>query len=337
MMEKILEVKDLNVSFNTYAGEVQAVRGVSFDLKQKECLAIVGESGSGKSVTAKAIIKLIHDPGVIKKGSSIKYLGEELANKNFDQMRKIRGSEISMIFQDALTSLNPTKKVGHQVAQSLIIHQKMGKREAFDKAVEMLRFVKIPNPERRANQYPHEFSGGMRQRAMIAMALVNKPNILIADEPTTALDVTIQAQIIDLLKDMQEELNTAIVMITHDLGVVAGSADRIAVMYGGMIVEQGPKKEIFYRPKHPYTWALLNSVPRLNTKSKETLYSIKGTPPDLIQPPLGCPFAPRCEFRLNICNEKMPTAYPIIEGHDAKCWLLDERAPKVKVFERLEV
>ncbi len=268
---KMLEVKDLEVSFHVYSGEVKAVRGISFDLMEGETIAIVGESGSGKSVTSKAIMQLIHEPGEIKSTSSVKLDGDELIGLNFDQMRKYRGRQVSMIFQDALASLNPTRKVGKQIAESLIIHHKIPKKEAFKQAVEMLRTVKIPDPERRANQYPHEFSGGMRQRAMIAMALINRPKVLIADEPTTALDVTVQAQIMQLIADMKKEINTSVILITHDLGVVAGSANRVFVMYGGKIVESGLTTDIFYHPKHPYTWALLNSVPRLNTEHKDEL------------------------------------------------------------------
>lgn len=337
MSKKLLEVNNLCVSFKTYSGEVQAVRDVSFDLMEGETIAIVGESGSGKSVTSKAIMQLIHEPGIIKEGSSVKLDNQELIGLSYNEMRRYRGKQVSMIFQDALASLNPTRKVGKQVAQSLIIHHNMKPDEAYKKAVEMLRTVKIPDPERRANQYPHEFSGGMRQRAMIAMALINNPKVLIADEPTTALDVTVQAQIMKLIDDMKKEIGTSVILITHDLGVVAGTANRVFVMYGGKIVESGTTRDIFYNPRHPYTWALLNSVPRLNTKRKDVLYSIKGTPPDLLIPPPGCPFAPRCEYRLNICNRRMPEYYDIEEGHKSACWLCDKNAPAIEKFKRVEV
>ncbi len=334
---KMLEVNNLEVSFHTYSGEVKAVRGISFDLTEGETVAIVGESGSGKSVTSKAIMQLIHKPGEIKSTSSVKLDGEELIGLNYNEMRKFRGAQVSMIFQDALASLNPTRKVGKQIAESLIIHHNIPKKEAFKQAIEMLRVVKIPDPERRANQYPHEFSGGMRQRVMIAMALINRPKVLIADEPTTALDVTVQAQIMKLIDDMKKECNTSVILITHDLGVVAGSARRVFVMYGGKIVESGLTTDIFNNPKHPYTWALLNSVPRLNTSHKDELYSIKGTPPDLLLPPKGCPFAPRCEHRLNICNRKMPEYYYFENEQRAACWLCDPKAPETSGFKKVEV
>ncbi len=337
MKDKLLEVNNLEVSFHTYSGEVKAVRGISFDLLRGDTIAIVGESGSGKSVTSKAIMQLIHKPGEIKSTSSIKLDGEELVGKTFDEMRKYRGRLVSMIFQDALASLNPTRKIGKQVAESLIIHHGINKDEALKQAIEMLRLVKIPDPERRANQYPHEFSGGMRQRAMVAMALINRPKVLIADEPTTALDVTVQAQIMKLIDDMKKEIGSSIILITHDLGVVAGTASQVYVMYGGKIVEHGSTNEIFYNPKHPYTWALLNSVPHLNIEHKEELFSIKGTPPDLLMPPAGCPFAPRCEKRLNICNRLMPPAFLISEGHESSCWLCHDKAPQTEQFKRLEV
>ncbi|MFI3252780.1 MAG: ABC transporter ATP-binding protein [Eubacteriales bacterium] len=337
MSDILLDVKNLEVSFHTYSGEVKAVRNISFDLKRGETIAIVGESGSGKSVTSKAIMQLIHKPGEIKSTSSIKLEDKELVGLSYNEMRKYRGEQVSMIFQDALASLNPTRRIGQQVAESLIIHHGVPKKEALLQAVEMLRLVKVPDPERRARQYPHEFSGGMRQRAMIAMALINKPKVLIADEPTTALDVTVQAQIMELIADMKEEIGTSVILITHDLGVVAGAAARVFVMYGGKIVESGSTEEIFYNPKHPYTWALLNSVPRLNIAHKEELYSIKGTPPDLLTPPAGCPFAPRCDHRMSICNRLLPEEFEISQGHTSSCWLSHEKAPVVDVFQKLEV
>lgn len=331
-MSKLLEVKNLKVSYHTYAGEVQSVRGVSFEVNEGETLAIVGESGCGKTVTAKSLMRLIQTPpGEIKKGSEILFKGKDIVKMTEEQLRSYRGAEISMIFQDPMTSLNPTMTIGKQIAESLIIHRNMKKDEAMNEAIKMLKLVNIPNAEKRVHQYPHEFSGGMRQRAMIAIALACIPKILVADEPTTALDVTIQAQIMDLIKDLQNKLGTAVVLITHDLGVVADVADRIQVMYAGKIIERGSTNEIFYDPKHPYTWALLQSVPRLETSHKDTLYSIKGTPPDLVKPPVGCPFAARCEYAMPICKQEMPEATTISETHEVLCWLQHPNAPKVEV------
>lgn len=330
-MEKLLEVKNLRVSFHTYAGEVQAVRGVNFHLDAGETLAIVGESGCGKSVTAKALMRLIQvPPGEIKKGSEILFEKKNVLNMNDNDVRKFRGGDISIVFQDPMTSLNPTMTVGKQIAETLIIHRGLPKDQAFAEAVKTLKLVNIPNADKRAKQYPHEFSGGMRQRAMIAIALACSPKILIADEPTTALDVTIQAQIMDLIKDLQNKLNTAVILITHDLGVVADFADRIQVMYAGVIVERGTVDEIFYEPHHPYTWALLRSVPRLNTEHKNALYSIKGTPPDLLKTIIGCPFAARCEYAMGICREAMPETSELSETHGVCCWLQHPNAPKVE-------
>ncbi|MCY6960365.1 MULTISPECIES: ABC transporter ATP-binding protein [Clostridium] len=330
-MDKLLEVKDLKVSFHTYAGEVQSVRGVSFDLEKGETLAIVGESGCGKSVTSKSLMRLIPTPpGEIKEGSKILFDGKDILAMSDKELRSVRGGEISMIFQDPMTSLNPTMKIGKQIAESLIIHRGMKKEDALKEAVEMLRLVGIPNPDQRVNQYPHEFSGGMRQRAMIAIALACDPKVLIADEPTTALDVTIQAQIMELMNDLQKKLGTAIILITHDLGVVASIAHKIQVMYAGQIIERATTDELFDNPKHPYTWALLQSVPRLETKNKDTLYSLRGTPPDLIKPPVGCPFASRCEYCMKICKEQMPEATKLTDTHEVSCWLQHPMAPKVE-------
>lgn len=332
IMEKILEVKDLSISFDTYGGEVQAVRGVSFELGKKETLAIVGESGSGKSVTAQSIMKLVPmPPGKFVKGS-IRFEGEELTEKSEKQMEEIRGKEIGMIFQDPMTSLNPTMIIGKQIAETLIKHQNMSKKEAHQRGIELLRLVGIPTPEVRIKQYPHQYSGGMRQRAMIAIALACNPKILIADEPTTALDVTIQAQILNLLRALQEERETAIILITHDLGVVANMATRVAVMYGGKMVETGTVDEIFYHPKHPYTWGLLGSMPKLDNEAEE-LQVIPGSPPDLSDPPIGCPFAARCPHAMNICGKQMPEYTTVSTTQKTACWLLDERAPKVKMPE----
>lgn len=336
-MEKILEVENLKVSFHTYAGEVQSVRGVDFHLCKGETLAIVGESGCGKTVTSKAIMRLLPEPmpAEIKKDSKIIFDGTNVLDMSEDELRKMRGSDISMIFQDPMTSLNPTMTVGKQIAESLIIHRGMNKSEAMQEAIKMLNLVNIPNAEKRAHQYPHEFSGGMRQRAMIAIALACNPRILIADEPTTALDVTIQAQIMDLIADLQEKLGTAVILITHDLGVVADTADRIQVMYAGKIIERGAVEQIFANPQHPYTWALLQSVPRLETKNKDTLYALNGTPPDLIKPPVGCPFAARCEYCMQVCLDEMPEVTNVGNGHEVSCWLKHPMAPKVEVPEAL--
>ncbi|HLR10555.1 MAG TPA: ABC transporter ATP-binding protein [Sporosarcina sp.] len=328
MKKKVLEVNNLSVSFHTYGGEVQAVRDVNFDVHEGETLAIVGESGSGKSVTVQSIMQLIAmPPGELKSGEVL-LEGEDLTKKSDKQMEAIRGKEMGMIFQDPMTSLNPTMRVGRQITEGLIKHQNMSKNEAKKRGIELLKLVGIPNPERRIKQFPHEFSGGMRQRAMIAIALSCNPRVLIADEPTTALDVTIQAQILDLLKNLQEETNTAVVLITHDLGVVANSASRVAVMYGGKIVETGTVDEIFYKAKHPYTWGLLGSMPKLHEEN-ETLQSIPGTPPDLKDPPKGCPFTARCPFAMKVCEGNMPDYTEITDTHKAACWLQDERAPKV--------
>lgn len=336
-MERILDIENLQVSFHTYAGEVKAVRGVDFHLDKGETLAIVGESGCGKTVTSKAIMRLLPEPmpAEIKKDSKIIFEGKNILDMNEKELRKLRGSDISMIFQDPMTSLNPTMTVGKQIAESLIIHRGMNKAEAMKEAIKMLDLVNIPNADKRAHQYPHEFSGGMRQRAMIAIALACNPKILIADEPTTALDVTIQAQIMDLIGDLQKKLGTAVILITHDLGVVADTADRIQVMYAGQVIERGTVEEIFANPQHPYTWALLQSVPRLETKNKDTLYALNGTPPDLVKPPVGCPFAARCEYCMQICLEEMPEVTNLENDHQVLCWLKHPMAPKVEVPEAL--
>lgn len=321
-MKKILEINNLQVSFHTYAGEVQSVRGVSFDAREGEILAIVGESGCGKSVTSKTIMGLINTPpGEIKDGSEVLYLGKNILGQSEKEWEKYRGAECAMIFQDALTSLNPTMNIGKQVMENITNHTKVSKEEARKQAIEMLELVKIPDPELSMKKYPHELSGGMRQRVMIAIALAGKPKVLIADEPTTALDVTIQAQILDLMKDIQKKLGTTIILITHDLGVVASVADRIVVMYSGKIMEKGNCDDVFYDQKHPYTWALLNAAPNLELENKQTLVAIEGTPPDLIDPPAGCPFAARCPYCMQICTEQFPSEYEFGEGHVASCWL----------------
>ncbi|SHE46921.1 oligopeptide transport system ATP-binding protein [Tissierella praeacuta DSM 18095] len=326
--KRILEVKNLNVSFNTYAGTAYAVRGIDFYLDKGENLAIVGESGCGKTVTSKAIMGLLPSPQSVvqRKDSAINFCGKNLLDFNEAEMAGIRGKEISMIFQDPMTSLNPTMKIGEQIAESVFLHNNVSHSDARKIALKMLELVKIPNAKMRLKQYPFEFSGGMRQRAMIAIALACNPKILIADEPTTALDVTIQAQIMELIADLQRELNTGVILVTHDLGVVASVADRIQVMYAGKIVERGTVDEIFYNPKHPYTFALLKSVPKLSSNNKEILYSLTGTPPDLINPPIGCPFAPRCEFGMTICRVKYPETISFGETQECSCWLHDKRA-----------
>ncbi|WP_211745840.1 ABC transporter ATP-binding protein [Paenibacillus sp. Marseille-Q4541] len=327
-MNNLLEVKDLQVSFFTYAGEVQAVRDVSFSLGQGETLAIVGESGSGKSVTSKSIMKLLAKTAKIKSGS-ILFEGKELTGLPEKQMQNIRGKEIALIFQDPMTSLNPTMTIGKQIYEVLKKHQSMATAQASKRALELLEQVGIPNPEKRLKQYPHQLSGGMRQRIVIAIALACNPKILIADEPTTALDVTIQAQILELMKEIQTKLGTSIVLITHDLGVVANMASRVAVMYAGKIVETGTVDEIFYEGKHPYTWGLMASMPKLHEKSEE-LIAIPGTPPDLSDPPKGCPFVARCSYAMEICHGHMPAYTEHSDTHRAACWLQDSRAPKVE-------
>jgi len=319
-MEKLLEIKNLQVSFKTYGGEVQAVRGISFHVKPGEIIAIVGESGCGKSVTAKTIMKLLPPQAMIQNGE-ILLNGVNLVNKTEKEMQKIRGNEIGMIFQDPMTSLNPTTKVGYQIAEGLMNHKNISKQEALNQAVKMLETVGIPLPEKRINQYPHEFSGGMRQRVMIAIALACQPKLLIADEPTTALDVTIQAQILKLMKQLQEQTDTSIILITHDLGVVAELCDRVVVMYAGQVVETGSVNEIFTNPSHPYTQSLLNSMPRLDMDRREKLKPIIGTPPDLLDPPKGCSFFPRCEQAMRVCKDNSPTLDFVQGAQHSACWL----------------
>ncbi|ARI78027.1 ABC transporter ATP-binding protein [Halobacillus mangrovi] len=328
-MEKLLDVKNLHVSFDTYGGEVKAVRGVNFDLKKGETLAIVGESGSGKSVTTKALMHLIpKPPGRIKEGE-ILFEGRDLAKLSEKEMQKIRGKDMAMIFQDPMTSLNPTMKVGNQIMEGLIKHQKMNRSQARKRVVELLELVGIPDPESRLKQYPHQFSGGMRQRVVVAIALACNPKLLIADEPTTALDVTIQAQILELMKDIQKKTDSATIFITHDLGVVANVADRVAVMYAGKIVEIGTVDDIFYNPKHPYTWGLLGSMPSLDSDDEE-LYAIPGSPPDLLDPPKGDAFAARNEYAMQIDLEQEPPMFKVSDTHYAATWLLHENAPKIE-------
>ncbi|WP_232696899.1 ABC transporter ATP-binding protein [Brevibacillus daliensis] len=328
-MDPLLQLQNVHVTFQTTGGTVQAVRGVDFTLNKGETLAIVGESGCGKSVTARSIMRLIPEhSGKISQGS-IKLEGKELLNLTEKQMREIRGSRIAMIFQDAMTALNPTISIGEQIKEGIIRHRKISRSEAKKQAIEMLTLVGISNPERRLKQYLHEFSGGMRQRIMIAIALVCQPSVIVADEPTTALDVTIQAQIIQLFKDIQWKTGVSIIIITHDLGVVAKIADKIAVMYAGKVVESGPVRDIFYRPQHPYTKGLLASMPRLDGDRSIPLTPIPGTPPDLFAPPAGCAFAARCPYALEVCREHQPEETVVDSQHIVACWLQDPRAKQV--------
>lgn len=334
MTEPLLEVKNLRINFKTYAGLVQAVRGVDFTLAKGETLAIVGESGSGKSVTSNALMRLIPQPAGRYEDGQILFEGKDLLKLSEREMESIRGNEIAMIFQDPMTALNPTMRVGKQIMEVILTHKKgVSKEAAKQRAIELLAEVGIPDPERRFKQYPHEFSGGMRQRVVIAIALAAEPKILIADEPTTALDVTIQAQILELMKKIQEKNGNAIIFITHDLGVVANVADRVAVMYAGQIVEYGSSHDIFYNPKHPYTWGLLGSMPDLDSEDSEELYTIPGAPPTLINPPVGDAFAPRNPYALAIDYKAEPPFYEVSPGHYAKTWLLHPEAPKVELPE----
>ena len=328
-MEKLLEVKNLSVSYFTYAGEVQSVRGISFDVKKGKTTALVGESGCGKSVTAKSLMGLIEKPGKVKPESKILYQGKELTEYTEKEWNTFRGKECSMVFQDALVSLNPTMKVGKQIAENLKNHESgLSKEEIYRRSLEMLKQTGVPDPEGCMKKYPHELSGGMRQRVMIACAMVTHPQLLIADEPTTALDVTIQAQIIALMEELQEQLGMSIIIITHDLGVVADMADEIIVMYAGEIVERGTARDIFYHQQHPYTWALLQSVPRIDDEDKSILTTIEGNIPDMIKPPKGCSFCTRCPYAMEICEEQKPEVTKITEEHSAACWLMDPRADR---------
>ncbi len=329
----LLEVKNLAINFKTYGGEVKAVRDVSFHVDEGEVVAIVGESGSGKSVTAQSIMGLVPRPPGIIKGGSIIFKEQELLHMTRKEMRKIKGSKISMVFQDPMTSLNPTMRIGKQIEENLFSHKKMSKKQVKKKAIELLRQVDIPNPESRYEQYPHQFSGGMRQRAMIAIALACEPDLLIADEPTTALDVTIQAQVLELMRELQKETNTSIILITHDLGVVAEMAQSVAVMYGGMLVEKGTVNDIFHHSAHPYTRGLLKSIPNVESTEKKKLVPIKGSPPDLFSPPKGCPFAPRCKYAMDVCIDHMPPEFEIGNNHTARCWLNHTHAPGIDEFE----
>ena len=323
MSEKLLEIKDEKLSFFTPAGEVKALNGVSFSMNEGEVLGIVGESGSGKSVTAYSIMGLTAYPGKLI-GGTIYFNGHQIEKMSEKEMRKIRGNEVSIIFQDPMTSLNPVYTIGNQITEVIRLHTGKSKKEAYDRAKELLELVGINEPTKRLKQYPHELSGGMRQRVMIAIALACEPKLLIADEPTTALDVTIQAQILELMQELRQKLGMSIIMITHDLGVVASMCDRIAVMYAGHIVEYGTADEIFYEPKHEYTKGLINSIPKLSAQEIERLVPIEGQPVDLLNPPAGCPFAPRCANCMKICLREMPPKTELSDTHYSHCWLLQK-------------
>lgn len=323
MSEKLLEIKDEKLSFFTPAGEVKALNGVSFSMNEGEVLGIVGESGSGKSVTAYSIMGLTAYPGKLI-GGTIYFNGHQIEKMSEKEMRKIRGNEVSIIFQDPMTSLNPVYTIGNQITEVIRLHTVKSKKEAYDRAKELLELVGINEPTKRLKQYPHELSGGMRQRVMIAIALACEPKLLIADEPTTALDVTIQAQILELMQELRQKLGMSIIMITHDLGVVASMCERIAVMYAGHIVEYGTADEIFYEPKHEYTKGLINSIPKLSAQEIERLVPIEGQPVDLLNPPAGCPFAPRCANCMKICLREMPPKTELSDTHYSHCWLLQK-------------
>jgi len=337
MNEVLLRVKDLKTYFYTQDGVVKAVDGISFELARGETLGIVGESGSGKSVTALSILKLIPDPpGKIVSGEI--YLdGMDIVALKEKEMQQVRGNEIAMIFQDPMTSLNPVFTIGNQIMETIMLHQRLNKKVAREKTVELLRSVGIPNPEQRIDEYPHQFSGGMRQRAMIAMALSCNPKILIADEPTTALDVTIQAQILQLMNEIKERTNSSIIIITHDLGVIAEMADNIIIMYGGMVVEYSDVNTIFYNSHHPYTWGLLRSIPRLDEVKRERLIPIPGIPPSLIHVPPGCPFSPRCRYAKDVCFKVTPELKNIGRFHKVACYLDADEVEKHKAGRVVEV
>ena len=341
-MSRILDVKDLTIEFKTESGVVKAIRGVDFYLNEGETLAIVGESGSGKSVVTRSVMGILAGNGTITDGTITYTYNDgsttDISKLTDEELEKIRGREIAMIFQDPLTALNPVIPIGKQIAEAIMLHQKdengnhVGKEEAKHKALELMELVGITDVEARYKQYPHQFSGGMRQRIVIAIALGCNPRVLIADEPTTALDVTIQAQILELIKDIQQRINFAVIFITHDLGVVANVADRVNVMYAGKIIEKGTVEDVFYDPRHPYTWGLLASMPDINTKNSE-LFAIPGTPPNLLTPPKGDAFAARNKWALKIDFEEQPPFFQVSETHSAATWLLDERAPKVEIPE----
>ncbi len=328
----LLEVKNLRTTFDIHVGRVQAVRGIDLTVEAGETVGIVGESGCGKSVSMMSILRLLPKYASVECDAMV-FDGIDLTRANDAALRAVEGDKVGMVFQDPMTSLNPLLTIGQQLAEPLRIHKKMNRRAAYARALELLKTVDMPAPESRLRQYPHELSGGQRQRVMIAMAIACSPKLVIADEPTTALDVTIQAQILDLMRDLQRKMNTAVVLITHDLGVIAGMCKRVIVMYAGKIVEWGTVRELFYEPRHPYTWGLLGSIPGAGgeeaTGTAGRLHSIPGTPPDLIAPPAGCPFAPRCRYAMNICLAREPLETRVSDTHGARCYLLDADAPKV--------
>ena len=323
-MAKLLEVNDLATHFFTQDGVVKAVDGISFDLDEGEILGIVGESGCGKSVSALSIMRLVANPPGRTVRGEVLFDGEDILKLDDAEMRHIRGNRIAMVFQEPMTSLNPVLTIGRQLTETLELHQHMNKSQALDRAAELLRIVGIPDAERRLKDYPHQFSGGMRQRVMIAMALSCNPRLIIADEPTTALDVTIQAQILELMQDLAQQFGTALVIITHNLGVVARYASRVVVMYAGKIIETGSATEIYHNPRHPYTLGLLASVPRLDATEREKLEAIEGLPPDLIDLPEGCSFAPRCRFAIERCTQETPQLRVTVDRHEAACWRSEE-------------
>lgn len=330
--EKLLDIKNLSVTYKTEDGIVYAVNDLNMEIGHKETLGFVGETGAGKTTTAMTIMGLLPTPPGKVTSGEILFDGRDMLTISDKERRSILGEEISMIFQDPMTSLNPSMRVGDQIVEMIRLHKKIGKKEAMVEAENLLEMVGIRRE--RARSYPHQFSGGMKQRVVIAIALACRPKLIIADEPTTALDVTIQGQILDIIKDLQKKHNTSVIIITHDLGVVANLAQDIAVMYSGVIVEKGKCADIFYRPRHPYTWALIESVPRLDLENKQELASIPGTPPDLLNPPKGCPFSTRCRYCMEICKEEMPERTDFGDGHMASCWLHHEMAPKVEMPER---
>ena len=330
MTENILELKNVVYSFKTYGGEVKAVRDVSFEVRRGEILGIVGESGCGKSVTAQCILRLNPEPPGFFEGGEILYNGKDILKMTNKEIRKIRGGEIGFVFQDPMTSLNPTMRIGAQIEEVFLGRTGVTKSEVKEKALEILRLVGISDAEKRYKQYPHELSGGMKQRVMIAIALVSRPSVIICDEPTTSLDVTIEAQILDLLLELREKLGTSIIMITHDLGVIARLCDRVVVMYGGKVVERATADELYYETAHPYTKGLMHSIARLDTARNEKLQPIEGTPPDLFSPPIGCPFAARCDYCMDVCNELPPDEYHLSEEHMTRCWLQHEMAPETE-------
>ncbi|MEG0051270.1 MAG: ABC transporter ATP-binding protein [Terrisporobacter sp.] len=328
----LLNVDELEVSFFTHAGEVKAVRKISYNLEYGEAMGIVGESGSGKSVSSYALMGIVPEPGKTVSGS-ITFEGREITTMSEAEILKLRGKEVGMIFQDPMTSLNPVFTVGNQIDESLKKHTDLNKDGRKQRIIELFELVGINQPEKRLKQYPHEFSGGMRQRVMIAMSLACNPKLLIADEPTTALDVTIQAQIIELLKDLKDKINMSIIFITHDLGVISEICDKVAVMYAGNIIERGKIDDIFYNPKHPYTLGLLKSIPKINSDEHERLIPIEGNPVDLINPPKGCAFAPRCEHCMSVCMENVPPVYSMDSQHEVSCWLMVKEEYEKEVAE----